>query len=131
MIRSVNAAHLHSQSRPVSGWLSRLPHPRSPLSLFAASSSSLLILLHTSSGTVLPMLPACERACFWPRLLSQTLPYPWLGLAGNRYPWMGNACCAGCESQVQPHRLLRTTAAFRHMQMRLGFNYGPIPLDML
>lgn len=73
MIRSVNAAHLHSQS-PSCFWLAVEAPSLSPLSL-PPSSSSLLILLHTSSGTALPMLPACECACFWPWLLAQAPPF--------------------------------------------------------
>lgn len=44
--------------------------------------------------------------------------------------WMGNGCATWRNLQVQSRRLLRTTAVFRYMQMRLGFNYGPIPLDI-
>lgn len=116
---------------PVSGWLSSPPPPSllSPSLLpppLSSSSCTHLLELRCRCYRRVSALVSSRGCSLRRRRFCRSV-----SLGADIRGW-GNTCAAGCNSQqVQSHRLLRTTAAFRHRQMRLGFNYGPIPLDML
>lgn len=97
-----------------------------PLLLLSLPSSSCAHLLERRCRCCL-----CASVCVPAGLFSQVLLLLSLGLIESRYLWMGNGCATWHNLQVQSRRLPRTAAAVRHMQMRLGFNYGLISLDII
>lgn len=132
MIRYVNAAHLHSHSPScfLAGCRGSPPLPQSSSSFSSASlpSSSCAHLLERCCRCCL----CVECVCSCPGLLSQVPLLLSLGLIESRdLSGWGNGCATWHNLQVQSRRLPRAAAAVRHMQMRRGFNYGPIPLDIL
>lgn len=130
MIRSVNAAHLHSHSPScfLAGCRgSPLPLSSTSLSSSSLPSSSCAHLLERRcrcclcASVCVPAQGCSLRCCRCYRLVS---------LRAEISRW-GTGALLGTTYRCN-HGISRAPLQLsRHMQMRLGFNYGLIPLDIL